>query len=127
MTNPLLDPPPVTAQQFDSLATSVGKLLGTHYDCLLPPGEAVLALEAAARGVARPGTTALNVITSPYGRAFGRWLREGGSEVVEVGAPQGQPIDPEIVRRALEDHPEISVVSLVHVEAISGVRNAAAL
>jgi aspartate aminotransferase-like enzyme len=127
MTNPLLDPPPVTAQQFDSLASSVGKLLGTHHDVLLPQGEAVLPLEAAARGVAQPGTTALNVVTSPYGRAFGRWLREGGSDVVEVEAPKGQPIDPEIVRRALDEHPEISVVSFVHVEAISGVRNDAAL
>jgi aspartate aminotransferase-like enzyme len=125
--NPLLDPPAISAPQFNTLAQSIATLFGTRHDVLLPQGEAVLPLEAAARGVAHPGSTALNVITSPYGRAFGRWLREGGTEVVEVEAPKSQPIDPDVVRRALEQHPEISVVSFVHVEAISGVRNDAEL
>jgi aspartate aminotransferase-like enzyme len=127
MTNPLLDPRPVTAQRFYALGNSVAKLLNTRYDVLLPQAEAILPLEAAARSVARPGTTALNVITSPYGRSFGRWLREGGTEVVELEAPLGRAIDPDLVRQTLDSHPDISVVSLVHVEAISGVRNDAEL
>jgi aspartate aminotransferase-like enzyme len=127
MTNPLLDPRPVTAQRFDALGNSVARLLGTRHDVLLPQAEAILPLEAAARGVARPGTTALNLVTSPYGRSFGRWLREGGSEVVEIEAPAGRAIDPDLVRQALDSGSDISVVSFVHVEAISGVRNDAAL
>jgi aspartate aminotransferase-like enzyme len=126
LTNPLLDPRPVTAQRFYALGNSVAKLLKTRHDVLLPQAEAILPLEAAARSVARSGTTALNLITSPYGRSFGRWLREGGSDVVELEAPIGRAIDPQLVRQALDRHRDISVVSLVHVEAISGLRNDAA-
>jgi aspartate aminotransferase-like enzyme len=127
MANPLLDPRPITAQRFYALGNSVAKLLNTRYDVLLPQAEAILPLEAAARSVARPGTTALNIITSPYGRSFGRWLREGGTGVIELEASVGRAIDPDLVRQTLDSHPDISVVSFVHVEAISGVRNDAAL
>jgi aspartate aminotransferase-like enzyme len=127
MTNPLLDPRPITAQRFYALGNSVAKLLTTRHDVLLPQAEAVLPLEAAARSVARPGTTALNIVTSPYGRSFGRWLREGGTDVVELEAPIGRAIDPDLVRQTLESRPDISIVSFVHVEAISGVRNDAEL
>lgn len=127
MTNPLLDPRPITPAQFYALGVSVAELLDTRNDILLPQAEAVLPLEAAARSVARPDTTMLNIITSPYGKSFGRWLREGGTDVVEVEAPPNRSIDPDLVRRTLDSHPEISVVSFVHVEAISGVINDAAL
>jgi aspartate aminotransferase-like enzyme len=126
-TNPLLDPLPITPAQFYALGVSVAELLNTRSDVLLPQAEAVLPLEAAARSVARPGTTILNVITSPYGKAFGRWLREGGAEVLDVSSPPNRSIDPGVVERALDSRPDISVVSFVHVEAISGVRNDAAL
>ena len=33
---------------------------------------------AVATGFARPGVTAINVVTSPYGRYFSEWLRRGG-------------------------------------------------
>jgi aspartate aminotransferase-like enzyme len=127
MTNPLLDPRPITPTQFYALGVSVAELLNTRHDVLLPQAEAVLPLEAAARSVARPGTTMLNVITSPYGKAFGRWLREGGADVIEVESPANRAIASELVEQALDRHPDISVVSFVHVEAISGVKNDAAL
>jgi aspartate aminotransferase-like enzyme len=126
-TNPLLDPLPITPAQFYALGVSVAELLETRNDILLPQAEAVLPLEAAARSVARPGTTMLNIITSPYGKAFGRWLREGGVNVVEISSAPNRAIDPEVVQRALDSHSDISVVSFVHVEAISGVRNDAEL
>ncbi len=127
MTNPLLDPRPITPAQFDALGVSVAELLNTRHDIFLPQAEAVLPLEAAARSVARPGTTMLNIITSPYGKAFGRWLREGGAEVIEVESPVNRAVAPDLVEQALDSHPDISVVSFVHVEAISGVKNDAGL
>jgi aspartate aminotransferase-like enzyme len=123
MTSPLLDPESISPQRFRYLALSVGELLDTQRDVLLLPGEAALPLEGAARALGAPGTHALNVVTSMYGAHFGNWMREGGAHVVDVAPPQGKAIDPEDVRRRLIEDPEISVVSFVHVEAISGVRN----
>ena len=123
MTHPLLDPEPISATRFDALAGAVGRLLETRHDVLLTPGEAIVPLEAAARGVGRPGLRVLNLVTSPYGRAFGRWLREAGADVVEIEAAAHRAIEAGEVRRAFADHPDLAAVSFVHVEAVSGVHN----
>lgn len=53
---------------------AVRAILGATGDVLLVQAEAVVALEAAAKGLGRPGIRALNVVTGPYGALFGRWL-----------------------------------------------------
>jgi aspartate aminotransferase-like enzyme len=126
VTNPLLDPELIGPEQFARVTDDVRKLLETGHDVIVFPGEAVVPLEATARSLAGPGVGALNLVTSPYGRWFGRWLSESGSSLVEIEAPLGEAIRPENVERELSAHPEISVVSLVHAEAISGLRNDAA-
>ena len=126
MTNPLLDPLPIAPSRLERLEGAIATLLETRLDIVLPQAEAVLPLEAAARGVGRTGVTALNLDTSPYGRAFGRWLRETGANVIALEAGPHRAVEAEQVDRALRRSPEISVVSFVHVEAASGIRNDAA-
>ncbi|CAM5606227.1 Aspartate aminotransferase-like enzyme OS=Streptomyces albaduncus OX=68172 GN=FHS32_003651 PE=3 SV=1 [Streptomyces griseoloalbus] len=65
----------------------MARLLGTGQDVVITQGEALLPLEGAIRATAGPGTTALNVITGPYGQTFGDWLREGGATVVDLAVP----------------------------------------
>jgi aspartate aminotransferase-like enzyme len=124
--NPLLDPPAIMPARLARLEGDIASLLETQLDVVLPQAEAVLPLEAAARGLGRAGLTALNLDTSPYGVAFGRWLREAGASVVGVAPEPREAVKPEAVERALREHPDISVVSFVHVEAASGIRNDAA-
>ena len=123
MTNPLLDPPPIPAVRFERLERAVASLLQTRLDVVLPQAEAVLPLEAAARGLGRTGATALNLNTTPYGTSIGRWLRQAGATVIGIETEPHQAVAPEAVERALRTNPEISMVSFVHVEAASGVRN----
>ena len=54
---------------------------------------------------------------------MGRWLGQAGATVIGIEAEPHAAVTPEEVRRALRQHPEISLVSFVHVEAASGVRN----
>jgi aspartate aminotransferase-like enzyme len=118
-----LDPEPIVAERFVRLERAAGELLETHRDIVLAQAEAVLPLEAAARGLGRPGLHALNLNTKPYGAAFGRWLRESGASVVGLDTEAHRAIAPEAVARALSKDPAISLVSFVHAEAASGVRN----
>ena len=69
--------------------------------------EAILALEAAASSLARPGLVALNIVTSPYGGYFGGWLRRGGATVHEVEAEAGRPVAVAAVQAALEALPRV--------------------
>jgi aspartate aminotransferase-like enzyme len=123
VTHPLLDLAPLTAAHFAAVERRVAALLGTEQDVIIMQGEALLPLEGCIRGGAHPGSTALNVVTGPYGQTFGNWLRDCGANVVDLEVPFHTAVTAEQVERALADHPEIDFVSLVHAEAATGNTN----
>lgn len=124
--NPLLDPPLITPDRLEQLEGAIASLFETRLDVVLPQAEAVLPLEAAARSLGRSDLTVLNLDTSPYGTTMGRWWQETGASIIGIAPEPHEAVRPEAVKRALSEHPDISVVSFVHVEAASGVRNEAA-
>ena len=83
-------------------------------------GEAVLGLEAAARGLVRPGTTVLNLVSGVFGKGMGYWLKDFGAELHELEVPYNDAVDPADVERYLDEHPEIELVTVVHSETPSG-------
>ncbi|MCX4822221.1 aminotransferase class V-fold PLP-dependent enzyme [Streptomyces sp. NBC_01142] len=123
MTHPLLDLAPLTAAHFAAVERRVAALLDTEQDVVIMQGEALLPLEGCIRGGARPGSTALNVITGPYGQTFGNWLRDCGANVVDLEVPFHTAVRAAQVEQALAAHPEIDFVSLVHAEAATGNTN----
>lgn len=120
---PLPRPPPLTAAHFAAIERRVAALLATEQDVVITQGEALLPLEGCIRGGARPGSTALNVVTGPYGQTFGDWLRDCGAHVVDLTVPFHTAVTAAQVAEALAAHPEIDFVSLVHAEAATGNTN----
>ncbi|MFE0250517.1 pyridoxal-phosphate-dependent aminotransferase family protein [Streptomyces sp. NPDC059010] len=123
MTHPFLDLPPLDAARFASIEDRVARLLDTRQDVVIMQGEALLPLEGAIRGTAGPGTTALNVITGPYGQTFGNWLRDCGATVIDLAVPFHTAVTADQIREAFAEHPGIDFVSLVHAEAATGNTN----
>ncbi|MFI9329950.1 pyridoxal-phosphate-dependent aminotransferase family protein [Kitasatospora sp. NPDC052868] len=121
--SPFLDLPPLSAADFAAIEDRVAALLHTSADVIITQGEALLPLEAAIRGAAHPGSTALNIVTGPYGQTFGNWLRDCGAEVVDLAVPFDGAVSAKQVAAALEAHPAIDFVSLVHAEAATGNTN----
>ncbi|MGW1835520.1 pyridoxal-phosphate-dependent aminotransferase family protein [Streptomyces sp. NPDC002067] len=119
----LLDLPPLDAARFARIEDKVAALMRTRCDVVAMQGEALLPLEACIRSAVRPGSTALNIITGPYGETFGGWLRSCGAEVVTVTAPFTGAVTPGQVAEALRERPEVDFVSLVHAEAATGNTN----
>lgn len=119
----LLDHPQMGAERFAEVERAVAQVLGTERDVVLLQAEAILALEAVARGLGVAGTTCLNVITGPYGAHFGEWLAAGGAEVVDLEIPLERAVRADEVAAVLEARPEISVLSLVHAEVATGTVN----
>ncbi|MFE9388465.1 pyridoxal-phosphate-dependent aminotransferase family protein [Streptomyces sp. NPDC006784] len=119
----LLDLPPLSAEHFAAVEDKVASLLRTRGDIVTMQGEALLPLEACIRAAAPRGSTALNVVTGPYGETFGGWLRSCGAEVVTLTAPFTGAVGADEVARALHEHPEAGLVSLVHAEAATGNTN----
>ena len=119
----LLELGPVEAAEYAAIEDRFASLLGTRHDLIVLQGEAVLPLEATARGLARPGSRAINIVTSAYGANFGEWLRQGGATVVDITVPFDRAVSVEQVARELEGPGGADIVSLVHAEAASGVVN----
>ncbi|WEJ32897.1 aminotransferase class V-fold PLP-dependent enzyme [Devosia sp. SD17-2] len=120
--NALLDLPPFPPQRVTGLADRLAALLNTGNDVVIVQGEAILALEAAATSLARPGLRALNIVTSPYGAWFGTWLERGGSSVTNLAAQDGLPITIDAVEAAFAAQ-SFDLVALVHAESASGILN----
>lgn len=114
--------PAYPADRLPGLARRIAALLGTANEIALFGAEAVVALESVAASLGGPGVRAVNVVTSPYGRLFGDWLRREGAAVRDVVAPDGLPVDPAAVAEALAAEPAALVV-LAHGEAASGIVN----
>lgn len=121
--NPLHGAPSYPAERYAVLADRIGSILRSRNDILLVQAEAVVALEAAAISLARPGLSVLNIVTSLYGGWFGQWLRRGGATVRDISAEPGRPVEIEAIAKALDAGPPIDVLALVHAESASGILN----
>jgi aspartate aminotransferase-like enzyme len=117
-----ISPPTVDAVQYAAIEDRLAALLRTRRDTLVIGGEAILALEALARGVGGADTRALNVVTGPYGAMMGHWLGASGGEVATIEAAAGRAIGADQLRVALARQPA-DVVCVVHAEAATGVVN----
>jgi len=112
---------PVDASTYASIERRFAQLLSTP-DLFVLQGEAIVALEAVARGFGRPGSHALNIVTGPYGLVFGNWLERQGSEVENLEVPFNRAVSLDEIRDALARQ-SFDVVSIVHAEAATGVVN----
>jgi len=111
---------PAFIERFRATERKLADVFLTKNDVLLMQGEAVLGLEAAARGLVQPGTKALNLVQGIFGKYMGYWLKEYGAELHEVEVPYNDAVDPADVERYLDDNPGIELVTVVHSETPSG-------
>jgi pyridoxamine--pyruvate transaminase len=102
----------------------VGEIYGSSsHEIILMQGEAILGLEAAARSLVREGTSCLNLASGVFGKWFGLWLTAIGADLHEIEVPYDEAVSAAAVDAYLTEHPEISVVSVVHSETPSGTLN----
>ncbi len=95
----------------------------TDYDVVLMHGEAILALEAATASLLTPGDKVLNLVSGVFGKWFELFIDKYGGETVEIAVPYNEAIDPDIVRKTLEEHGDIKFLSVVHSETPSATIN----
>ena len=114
---------PLYLERFARVERQVAQVFGTEGDVVMMMGEAVLGLEAAAKGLVQPKMKCLNLVSGIFGKWFGDWLRALDAEVIEIEVAWNEAIDPAAVERALVADPDIRIVSVVHSETPSGSLN----
>src|SRR5580693_8750288 len=113
---------PVEAAEYAEIEADFASLLRTTRDLILMQGESLVALESMARGLGAAGSRALNVITSPYGAAIGRWLAAGGAQVENLDVGFERAVTVAEVEQTLRDS-RFDIVSVVHAEAATSALN----
>lgn len=111
---------PAFLDAFRRTERKLAEIFLTGNDILLMQGEAVLGLEAAARGLVRSGTPVLNLVSGVFGKGMGYWLKDFGAELHELEVVYNDSVDPSDVERYLDEHPEIELLTVVHSETPSG-------
>ena len=115
---------PAFRERFRETERLVGEVFGSSsHEIILMQGEAILGLEAAARALVREGTSCLNLVSGVFGKGFGYWLAGVGADLHEIEVPYDEAVTAESVEAYLAEHPEITVVSVVHSETPSGTLN----
>jgi aspartate aminotransferase-like enzyme len=114
--------PTVDAARYAQIERGFAELLAAP-NLFVLQGEAMIALEAVARSIGRPGSRALNIVTGPYGEGFGAWLTQQGVAVRNLAVPFNRAASPDEVEEALSGAERFDLLSVVHAEAATGVVN----
>lgn len=97
--------------------------LDGEYTTVLLQGSGTYAVEATLSCAVRPQDKLLIVANGAYGKRMGDIARRHGLNHVLVSLKETVPVTPEAVRRALEEHPDISHLAMVHCEITTGILN----
>jgi alanine-glyoxylate transaminase/serine-glyoxylate transaminase/serine-pyruvate transaminase len=117
-----LDPDLVTL--LDEIRAGLTRVFRTTADSrvLAVSGTGTAAMEAAVANMAEPGRRALVVVTGYFGERLADMLARYGAAVRRVDVEWGRAVDPDDVRRAL-DEGDVDLLAIVHAETSTGVLN----
>jgi alanine-glyoxylate transaminase/serine-glyoxylate transaminase/serine-pyruvate transaminase len=84
-------------------------------------GTGTSAMDAAMTNLVEPGSTVAVCICGYFGERLAQIAERNGARVLRIEADWGRAVEAGRLIAALDDHPEIDVVALVHAETSTGV------
>ena len=103
------------------ITENLQSFLGTKRDFLLVTTSGSGGLEAAVVNTLSAGDRVLGVDAGAFGKRFCSIAETYGADLIRLELEWGQAIEPEPVRRALREEPDIRAVLLTHNETSTGV------
>jgi alanine-glyoxylate transaminase/serine-glyoxylate transaminase/serine-pyruvate transaminase len=101
------------------------QVMQTTHPVFLMPGSGNTGNDAALGSMVREGDTAIVGANGMFGDRLVEIARAYGAAVVVVHADAGAPLRPDDFAEALRQHPQATLVALVHLETSTGVLNQA--
>jgi len=113
--------------EFHSMMTAVTNNLKAIYqtknDVLTLTGSGTGGLEAAVVNFMSPGDKILSVSIGVFGDRFANIAKAFGADVIKLSFAMGKAADPEAIRKALKENPDIKTVLVTQNETSTGVTN----
>jgi len=110
---------PVFMEKFKDTCEKLKKVLFTENDVFVIQGDAVLALEASANSCIKPGDKCLNLASGYYGKGYVDYINAFGGIPIEIEVPYDSAVTVDLVEKAIEENPDIKILSMVHSETPS--------
>ena len=79
-------------------------------------------MEAGLSSLLEPGDTVIVCICGFFGERMVDMATRVGANVVALRSDWGKPFPPEMLKDALEQHPDVKLVAIIHAETSTGVR-----
>ncbi len=111
------------AELIQRVARQLKEFFQTDNEVLILSASGTGGLEAAVVNTLSPGDKVLAVSIGAFGDRFAAIAETFGAEVTPLAYEWGRPADPEDVRKALAQKPEIKAVLVTHNETSTGVTN----
>ena len=122
MGNPMINH---RGPEFDELITKVTAQLKqvfmTSNDLFILTASGTGALEASLVNTLSPGDKVVAATAGSFGDRFIDMAEAFGADITRLDFEWGEPIDPDAVRQALRDDPEVKAVMITHNETSTGV------
>jgi len=99
------------------------QLFQTKNDIYLLTSSGTGSMEAAIVNTLSPGDQVLSVSIGVFGDRFATIAERFGADVIRLSFELGKPADPDAVRQALKDNPDVKAVLVTHNETSTGVTN----
>ncbi len=99
------------------------QVFATRNDLFMVPAAGSALLDMAFGSMLAEGETVVVGMNGFFGERMGTIAECHGLRVVPFQSPLGQPLDPEELRRLLQEHPEARAVAVVHHETATTVMN----
>jgi aspartate aminotransferase-like enzyme len=105
------------------LTDKLKRLFQTENDVFILTGSGTGGMEAVVVNVLSPGDKVLSVSNGAFGDRFAGIAEQFGAEVKRLSFEWGTAVDPESVRRALQEDSSFKAVLVTHNETSTGVTN----
>lgn len=104
-----------------SIRQSLKDVFGTKEEVVILSSSGTSAMEAAAVNMIHEGDEVLAIVGGAFGERFADICKTFNFKVHQLDVPWGEAVDPEDVRKILQDHPQIKAVIATYSETSTGV------
>lgn len=99
------------------------RVFETNADVWIITGSGTAAMEAAVVNTLSPGDKVVNATIGVFGNRFTDIAEAFGADVITLDFPFGEVIDLDVLRKCLNDNPDVKAVTVTHNETSTGVTN----
>lgn len=111
------------AQIIRDVTEKLKQLFCTKNDVFILTGSGTGGMEAAVVNTLSPGDKVLALSCGFFGDRFAEAAACYGAEVTKLSFEWGKPVDPDAVRKALKENPDVKAVLVTHNETSTGLTN----